>query len=89
LPEILFFLISWSIPIIIGFGGILKWVAFLGNPITDIKITVGPTNYTCPHKGYAFGFFGSGYVSSGTGIPEEGPFWLSINGQALIVFVRT
>ena len=89
LPEILFFLISWSIPIIIGFGGILKWVAFWGNPITNIKITVGPTNYNSPHKGFAFGFFGSGFVSSGSGIPEEGPFWLSINGRALIVFVRT
>jgi hypothetical protein len=89
LPEFLFFLIRWWIPIFIGIGGFLKWVAFYGTPITDIKISVNSTNYTSPHKGYAFGFFGVGHVWQGSGIPEEGPFWLSISGRALIAFVRT
>jgi len=89
LPEILFFLIRWWIPIFIGIGGLLIWGALYCSPITDIEITVGSTNYTSPHSGFAFVFFGIGHVWPGSGIPEEGPFWLTINGCALIVFVRT
>jgi hypothetical protein len=44
-----------------GFGGFLYWVAG-GNPGYSTYIIVGKKTYTVFHKGYAFGYFGCGYI---------------------------
>jgi hypothetical protein len=74
---------------IIGIGGILHWVADYAYFNIDIEIKVGSKIYMTPHKGFAFGFYGVGYMDNLFPFPTIWEPILHISGIALIVFVRT
>ena len=85
------FMLGFMNFIFIGIGGFLHWNAYADeydNYDINIDIINKDTSktYTTPHKGFAFGFFGVGYVD------VDIPFGLSFNFvycHASIVFVRT